>query len=177
MRIRTLLTLVAFLPAFSIAFAQLGKKGIPDDLSVSKVIFLRYDSVALPEDKPSDKREKMKVANQKKYNREVPKANDELTASSKKYPFDYAIARRDELDNYKSNGYKYALDFQPFSRLKEGEMQADADVTESYPLFLQDLTSGEVFIIEYVDQSFAYEYSAIIEKVFLKEVKKKYKLR
>src|SRR6186713_1190093 len=117
MKIRTLLTLYVVLLSLHVSFSQLGKKGIPDDLKTSKVIFLKYDSVALPKDKPDGKYEKTKMANKKKYNKEVPKANKELMASSKKYPFDYTIASRDELNNYKANGYKYALDFQPFVRL------------------------------------------------------------
>ena len=157
--------------------AQIGKKAIPDDLNTSKIVFLKLDSAEESKDKPKDKAEKVQVANRKKYNKNVSKANDELMVSSKKYPFVCTTAHRDEINKYKALGYKYVLDFQPFVKLREGEIRADADNTESYPLYLSDLSNNSVYIVDYVDQYFSYEYSTIIEKIFLKEVKKKYKLK
>jgi len=176
-KIRAFLSISIIFINLNFLFSQIGKKGIPDDLKTSEIIFLKYDSAAESNIKPKGKDEKIRSANKKKHNKKVPKANNELMASTKKYPFNYVITCRNEIDKYKARGCKYVLDFQPFIKLKEGVMQADADNTESYPLFLRDLTNEDIYIVEYVDQSFAYQYSDIIEKIFLKEVKKKYKLK
>ena len=176
MKIKTSLTLVLLVVGFA-SVAQLGKKGLPDDLNTSKIVFLRLDSAEEFHPKSKDRAGKEMANNRKKHNKKVQDANEELMKSSKKYPYQYTIAYRSALDNCKAHGYKYVLDFQPFIKMKEGEMTANEEVTSSFPLYLCNLNTKEVFIVEDIDQYFTYRYADIIEKVFLKEVKKKYKYK
>ena len=113
----------------------------------------------------------------KKHNENVPVSNKQLKESAKEYPFEYVLAYRNDIEKYRSLGYKYLLDFKPFVDMRQGIRQSNSNTIVKFPLYIQDLTNNDIYILDYISETFTYYYRGIIKKTLVKQVKKKYKLK
>ena len=154
---------------------------LPKDLNTSKVIFLRYDSVTV------DAKDKTAKYYQQKHNRNVPAANKELAEAAKKYPFEYTIASRKNLDNLKSKGYKYVMDSEAFQNMSVGfrqdyniisygETRTKTAVSYHYKLYFKDMEKNVAYIIsEKLTENQLYFPKYVMNKFVISKVKKQYK--
>lgn len=149
-------------------------KGVPDDLDVSKIVFLNLDSAFVEEEKPNIRAEKAKWAIKKVHNFNVPKANAQLADIAPDYPFEYKIGRRSQLEEYKAEGYKYVLDYVPFTEAQQGIRHTNSNYSVKFPVFVKNLENGDIYILGYVTDNFVYKYKGMFKKHFLKDVKSKY---
>ncbi|GCC50230.1 hypothetical protein SanaruYs_04450 [Chryseotalea sanaruensis] len=174
------------LSCFSIVFltqrpvlAQKQFKGLPDDLNVSKIIFLKHDSTEVEPEKPrgQGQDEKIRHALKKNHNTNVAGSNLQLRTAAKEYPFEYVITSRENVLAYKELGYKYVLDFKPFVDIRQGIRHSTTKVTVYFPLYIYDLTTTDTYIIDNVSENFVYYYTGLMKKALIKQVKRKYKLK
>lgn len=80
-------------------------KELPVDLKTETILFLKFDSVALPANKPRGV-EKSNYVTWQKFNEMVPSLNKQLRESAAKYPYKYKIISMREWD-YSVQGVKY----------------------------------------------------------------------
>jgi len=155
-------------------------EGIPADLNVSKVIFLKYETISLPSQKPEGRIRRIQYAKQEAHNKKVPKANADLEDAAKNYPFDYTIATRKDIEKLASQGYKYILDCETFENMRNGFRQDQSTRTTItvylYKLYLRDMKSNTLFVVTNdFKENYTYFPKYIMNKVFIPAVKKKFK--
>lgn len=150
-------------------------KGLPDDLDEAKIVFLNLDSAFVEEEKPKIREEKARWAFKKIHNVNVPKSNAQLASIAPKYPFTYKIGRRSQLENYKAEGYKYVLDYVPFTEAQQGIRHTNSNYRVQFPVYIENLENGDIYLLGYVTDNFVYKYKSIFNKYFLKDVKSKFR--
>ena len=156
--------------------AQEEYKGLPDDLNTSKVIFLKYEKTYLPSQKPQGRVEKIKYAYKKRHNSMYQKANEGITETAKLYPFEYIIATRADIEKFKADGYKYVFDSELLKTIMTGERASSSSVSVSYPFYLQDLTTNDIYLVDDVPESKVY-YTREYMKTLIRQAKRKYKVK
>lgn len=161
--------LLLFILPFS-GTAQKPAELFPLNLPACKIIFLEYDQLEIPED--------MKRGYKKTYklrNAAAEKANKELAAAAKDYPYEYIIASRDEVDKLSAKGYKYVLESPLMQGYNTGEDMLDPDGRPLVAnLEIMDLHSDASFPIFSFGEDQVYDYKGIM-KQFKKLVRKAFK--
>jgi hypothetical protein len=147
--------------------------GLPADLNKSKVIFLRYDSVEI------NAEDKKAVYYQKKHNKNVPDANKDLAEALKKYPYEYIVASRKDIDALKAKGYKYVLDSQAYKNMAYGFRQdqssKSAIISYEYKLYFQDLVTNDAYVVsKELTENQLYFPKYVVNNMVLPKVKKKF---
>jgi hypothetical protein len=150
-------------------------KGLPEDLDVNKIIFLRLDSANVETERPQIRSERYAWTIKKFHNTRVIRCNEQLKASAALYPFDHVIISRSEIQKYKDLGYKYVLDFAPFNNASQGIIKSDAHTKVKFPVYVMDLTTSDIYKAGYLDEDQRYRYKALMKKYVLNRVKRMYK--
>ncbi len=164
---------LSFLSFLSISvFAQKEYNGLPDDLREQKIIFLNYEPINIPEERPKGEVEKYIFTRKKQHNRAAEQANNYLRTSAIEYPFKYAIAGHDSYTKLVGAGYKYVLESNSFDneRLMESP---ESGILLIYDFYIKDLTTGDIYLLFKLDEMKVYDYRLIIKKLN-KLVKKKF---
>ncbi len=156
--------------------------GLPDDLNTSKVIFLKYDMVKV------DAKDRKAEYYQKKHNKNVPDANAELAEAAKKYPFEYTIASRKDIEKLKGEGYKYVLDSQAYINMAAGFRQDESHsitqgqtriktiIANYYQLYFEEIGANTAYVVsEKLTENQLYFPKFVMNNMVLKSVNKKFK--
>ena len=152
--------------------------GLPDDLNKSKVIFLKYDMVTV------DAKDKQAVYYQKRHNKNVPDANKELIEAAKKYPFEYIIASRKDIEKLKGEGYKYVLDSEAFQNMSRGFRQDESHSSTTtktitanyYYLYFEEIGKNTAYVVsDKLSENQLYFPKYVMNNMVLKKVNKKFK--
>ena len=147
--------------------------GVPDDLNKSKTIFLRYDSIQGNAASKTDRKVKYYQA---KHNKNVPDANKELAEALKKYPFEYTIASRTDIEELKSRGYKYLLDCLAFQNMETGSRNDNSREYYQYKLYFLDLETNIAYVLtDKFNENQLYFPNYYVNKMVMPKVKKKFK--
>ena len=150
--------------------AQKPSELFPLNLPACKIIFLEYDQLEIPEDMKKGYKKTYKLRNEA-----AEKANKELAAAAKDYPYEYIIASRDEVDKLSAKGYKYVLESPLMQGYNSGEDMLDPS---GQPLIanleIMDLHSDDSYPIFSFGEDKVYDYKGIM-KQFNKLVGKAFK--
>jgi len=149
---------------------------LPDDLSTETVLFLKFDSVDVPAERPRgmDKHYYAKLTN---HNDMVIKANRELYEYAVKYPFKYEIVSMSDIKSYRAYGAKYLFYMNGFdafttigfsytyTRQSPGNMMYIKYDT-SGELGFVDLTADKSYRIDTIYANQVYQYKDMFAKLF-----------
>lgn len=95
---------------------------LPEDLKTETILFLKFDSIDLPDKRPKDY-DKALYIKRKHHNKSVPKLNKELYKSAKKYPFPYKIVSMTDRTNFSARNLhnaKYLFYMNSFDAFHDG---------------------------------------------------------
>ena len=133
---------------------------LPADLKTETILFLKFDSVELPAERPKG-RAKVDYIKWKNHNEMVPRYNKELRESAKSYPYKYKIISMTDTANYKSHGAKYLFWMNSFDAFTEkvtyrsghwhgaGSNRTFTAADNGTALGIIDLTSGRTYLVNW----------------------------
>lgn len=157
------------------AFAQKEIKHLPEDLDKSKIVFIEF-TVRPPQEKPkqNDFVSRMMYKQSVGLSENLPISNQQLKKEAPKYPFGYEIIKRSQLEEYKSKGFKYALDCEFYQLLDMGAVYGAAPKSRTYTdLYLIDLQTNDKYIFDEINNMQQLAYGSVI-KSFIRKVKRAY---
>jgi hypothetical protein len=157
-------------------------KKLPDDLPTATILFLKFDSVSLPETRPKSS-SRTYYDKWQKHNASIPTYNTQLRAYASKYPYNYKIVSMTDTAKYRSYGAKYLFWFNPFDMFTIGGNSLTYNKTKVYnsasgytqtfyyaekvELGIIDLTSDKTYLIDKaVKPDLIYKYDKLLPKFF-----------
>lgn len=154
--------------------AQTIKSGLPSDIATVGIIILKHELAKIDNDPNASGVEKKKNANKKMHNKLALKANLELEAVVKEYPYKYVIANnRSELDGLYDQGYKYVLDCIAYDNMKQGNFKSSAKIQYNYELYVKDLSNNFRYIItNKLPERSVYDFKLMVIKNLTKAIEK-----
>ena len=165
--VNTLFTLACFL-LFSVAVSA-QKKKLPEDLNVEKIVFFEYEELPI-----EDGMKNMVKRMYTKRNKYGAESNAQLKEAAKKYPFNYTISNRSNVEELIAQGYKYALDNDMMIKYNNGvNMYAGSDTRYVADMFVLNLETGSRYYLFEISSTYCYAYKKIMNK-FINKVNKEF---
>jgi hypothetical protein len=145
-------------------------KILPEDLKTETMLFLKFDSMGMPEKRPKGMT-KAYYTGWKAHDAHVQKANTTLMDYLKKYPYKYKILSVNRLNEYKKQGAKYIFYLNSFDAFTLGaSYRRDKEgFAPSATLGIIDLTSNENetgYFIANISSAQGYDYKLMMTKLF-----------
>jgi hypothetical protein len=166
-----LLLLPVFILSSLSSFSQKNENGLPDDLNVESIVFLKFDSMYLEPGLSKAKQRDIRWRNDM-----GTKGNEALMEEVKKYPFKYTVASRSQLKDLSEKGYKYILENDMMNGYNSGDPMFRPFEKYVAPFYVMDLQTGKKYFLFTISQTFAYRYDYTMGK-FVEKVIKKYKVK
>ena len=162
-------------------------KQLPPDLNKETLIFLKHDSVDVPNKKPKSMNA-FEYNRLRNHNNVIPVSNKQLKEAAKEYPFKYIIASISEVDSLSKANYKYVYYSPAFEKVKTGQRMGTKSSVSFSPgkqttkttyviqnIVLVNLENNDLYYVGEYSETFVYYYKGLI-KDFVKKVKKQYNL-
>jgi hypothetical protein len=166
-----LLLLQLFILLSSPSFGQKDENGLPDDLNIESIVFLKFDSMSLVPGLSKAEERDVRWRNEM-----ATKGNSALMEEVKRYPFKYTIASRSKLKELKQKGYKYILENDMMNGYNSGDPMFRPFEKYIAAFYVMDLQTGKKYFLFTISQNFAYRYDYTMNK-FVDKVNKKYKAK
>jgi len=167
----TLLILQVLILFSSPSFGQKDVNGLPDDLNIESIVFLKFDSMSLEPGSSKAAQRDIRWRNEM-----ATKGNNALMEEVKRYPFKYTIASRSKLKELKEKGYKYILENDMMNGYNSGDPMFRPFEKYIAAFYVLDLQTGKKYFLFTISQTYAYRYDYTMNK-FVDKVTKKYKVK
>ena len=162
---------VIVLCSLSTSIAQKDENGLPDDLNVESIVFLKFDSMFLEPGSSKAQQRDIRWRNEM-----GTRGNKALMEEVKRYPFKYTIASRSELAALSQKGYKYILENDMMNGYNSGDPMFVPFEKYIAAFYVMDLQNGKKYFLFTISQGFAYRYDYTMNKCVDKVIKK-YKVK
>lgn len=151
----------------STSFAQNTFRRYPTDLKQVGVVFLAYEQFEVDAELKKSEIKAIEFRNVK-----AKQANEQLKLATEKYPYEFIIATRSELDKLKEQGFRYVLENDMMNRADNpNEKNANMNSNSVSEMYLMDLENGDKYYLFQIVQSYVYFYKGIMKK-FINQVEK-----
>jgi len=161
---KALLISLSLLPLFLFAQEPTYKKGVPNDLSTEKIIFLEHEPVKVTANKKDGKAAKYLYLRQTNHNNVVEESNKKLSGAALSYPYEYAITTPSTYPSLIKAGYKYVLrsNVYNYTHLKS---QPEEDELIVFEYFIHDVKNNIAYKVFQMDEMKVYDTKMMIKRL------------
>ena len=138
--------------------------GVPEDITDSKIIFLRHEKIEIGTDEENEAAKEYIILSQNTHNEATEEYNKNLDIASKQYPYSHTISSPSAYLSLKDQGYKYVLDSELF-KYEHLRSQPEEDALIVFEYYLRDLTSEKLYAVFEIDEMMVYDAKLVIKKL------------